>query len=451
MDSTKSILSSARRFFSGTLLSRITGMLRDISMAFAFGTGESVAAFFIAFRLAHLLRRLLGEGALQSAFIPKFEELRSDNPERACRFFCDLYGLLTLVLVGIIAFAALTLGGVLKIFEINPSNREIITLSLLLTPSLLFICLYGLNASILQCEKCYFLPSVAPAAFNVVWIIGALILCWTQPESPMIWLSYFVAIACFCQWLITLPKTMKILYQHGIFQPWRRFDILSKDLALLAKPLFLGFVGVAAGQINNALDPLFARYASSEGPALLWYAIRIQQLPLALFGIALSGALLPPLTRALKAGDHSRYHAYLRFSIRQCLWIMIPMTLALFFFGKQGIQWIYCRGHFTEQSVTGTAQCLWAYSWGLLPMSLVLLLAPAYYAQGNYAVPAGASLISMILNVSLNSLMVIGLGLGPASVALATSISSWVNLVLLAALFKRSYASTPVPLADERL
>ncbi|MFQ5729350.1 MAG: murein biosynthesis integral membrane protein MurJ [Waddliaceae bacterium] len=431
-------MSSARRFLSGTMLSRITGMLRDISMAFAFGTQASVAAFFFAFRLAHLLRRLLGEGAMQNAFIPKFEQLRGEDPKRACRFFCDLYGLLILILMVIITFTLLTLGGVIHSFELSEGNREVLTFSLLMLPSLLFICLYGLNASILQCEKHFFLPSVAPVVFNLIWIFGALLLWHFQLDTPMIWLSCVVVVACLCQWLFTLPKTIQILQRNGVLRPWRRFNIYSKDLSLLSKPLFLGLVGVAASQINSALDPFFARYAASEGPALLWYAIRIQQLPLALFGIALSGALLPPLTRALQAGDYTRYRTYFHFSIRQCLWIMVPITFALLFFGRYAIQWIYYHGNFTEQSVSQTAQCLWAYSWGLIPMSLILIIAPAYYSQGNYSIPTSASVFSVILNILLNALMVMGLGLGPSGVALATSISAWANFLLLAIMLKRT-------------
>src|SRR5262249_29789285 len=150
-DTTQSIFKSASRFFSGTMLSRISGMLRDMSMAFAFGTGESVAAFFVAFRFAHLLRRLLGEGAMQSAFVPKFEELRQKDPKHACQFFMNLYGLLTLVLLAVIVIGVGFLSGMHFLADFSEGNREIISLMMIMAPSLLFICLYGLNSSLMQC------------------------------------------------------------------------------------------------------------------------------------------------------------------------------------------------------------------------------------------------------------------------------------------------------------
>src|SRR6476469_3522512 len=118
-DSTHSIMRSAKRFFSGTMLSRATGLFRDISMAYAFGTQEAVAAFLVAFRFAHLLRRLFGEGALQSAFIPQFEDLRLKQPERANAFFCDLTGVLTVGLSALILLCMAVLYGFLTWGEIS--------------------------------------------------------------------------------------------------------------------------------------------------------------------------------------------------------------------------------------------------------------------------------------------------------------------------------------------
>ncbi len=432
MDTTKTLLTSVKHFFSGTALSRISGVFRDIAMAYAFGTQSTIAAFFVAFRLAHLFRRVLGEGAMQTAFIPKFEELRRDSPERACRFFRDLYGVITLVLFGIIILSILALGGFLSFGNLTEGNQEITALTLLMMPSLLFICLYGLNSSILQCEKIYFLPSVAPVLFNLTWILGTLLINYLQPEYPMVWLSQTIIVSCIAQWLITLPRTLKILKQYGLFKPWKGMSLTSKDLLFMGKPFFLGTIGIAAAQINSALDSVFARYADSEGPALLWYAIRIQQVPIGLFAIAFSGALLPPLSRAIKANDSAKFLHFLSYSVKKCLLIMIPVTIIIFLFGKFGIQLVYGRGHFDQQAILGTAHCLFAYTFGLIPTALVLVLAPAFYSRDNYKMTTIASVVSMTLNTGLNAILVMGFGLGAISVALATSASAWVNFMILA-------------------
>lgn len=430
-DTIQTIRRSARYFFSGTLLSRITGMFRDISMAYVFGTQPSIAAFMIAFRFAHLLRRLFGEGALQSAFIPEFEALRHQNEERAFSFFRDLIVVLTFFLVILITISS----GILAVFlwwgDLQPDNSEIIYLTLLMLPSLLFICLFGLHTSFLQCEKSYFIPSVAPVAFNAIWIITIFSLKDMPAEQAMPWLSFGVVIACLGQWLLTVPKTWRSLKAILSNSFWPSLCLTSPDLRRLGKPLVLGILGVAASQINNAIDSLFARFAEPEGPAFLWYAIRIQQLPLALFGIAIGGAVLPPLVRSIKAKQKNEYHLFLHDALYRTWIFMLPLTAAIFIMGDTSVAFLYGRGDFGHDAAAQTTYCLWAYALGLIPSALVLVLAPASYAQSNYILPALASFATMLLNLALNTLFIVILHWGAISVALATSISAWVNLFFL--------------------
>lgn len=184
--------------------------------------------------------------------------------------------------------------------------------------------------------------------------------------------------------------------------------------------------------MNNAMDTVFARYADVEGPAELWYAIRIQQLPLALFGIALSGALLPPLSRAMKRGDLAQFVSFFSFSISRTIILMVPLTLSMVVWGGEIINLVYGHGGFTSSAAVDTTYCLWGYLFGLIPMTLTLILAPALYARNDYRTPTIASAVSMGLNIALNFIAIFILGWGPASVAVATSISAWVNCVQLA-------------------
>ncbi len=443
-DSTRSILGSAGRFFSGTLLSRISGMLRDISMAYAFGTQPAIAAFMLAFRLSHLFRRLFGEGAFQSAFIPEFEALRHRSSQQAFHFFRDLKASLTLFLTLLIMFLSLILGAFLFWGDLSEGNHEVVFLTLLMLPGLLFICLYGLNAGLLQCEKNYFVSGVAPVAFNVIWIIAVMALGNMETKSAMPWLAVGVVIACIAQWLLTLPKTYAIVKQNlgGI----GKINLFSDDLIKMIKPLSLGILGVAATQINIAVDSLFARYADPEGPAILWYAIRIEQLPLALFGIALGGAVLPPLSRALKKQDWANYSRFLKYALTATFALMIPLTAAIFILGDTSINLIYGHGDFDSVSALETTKCLWAYGAGLLPAAMVLILAPACYADRNYRSPAVASIITMLLNAGLNAIFILQFGLGAVSVAIATSISSWINLIYLGAVLNKK-----IPLFSSQL
>ncbi len=446
-DSTHTIFQSARRFFSGTILSRITGMIRDMSMAYVFGTQVSVASFMLAFRFAHLMRRLFGEGALQSAFIPEFEALRHGSPERAFLFFRDLKVLLILFLSLLILVGCTCLGAGLSYGHLEPDNQEVVYLTLLMLPSLLFICLYGLNASLLQCEKNYFTASFAPVGFNVVQICTIITLYYSSPSQPMHWLAGGVILACLFQWLITLPKIISILKKNLTDHFWERLNPFSSNVLNLIKPLTLGIVGIAASQINNAIDALFGRLAEAEGPAFLWYSMRLQQLPLAIFGIAVSAAVLPPLSRAIKALDFAKYHHFIDYALQKTIFLMLPITFFILASGDTSVNLVYGRGDFHSGSIAGTTLCLWAYGLGLIPSALILIMAPACYAQGNYRSPAIASFIAMGLNTFLNAWMILWLGLGSVSVAFATSVSAWMNLIFLS----RSLSSANGPLWTSNL
>lgn len=435
-ESNRHILQRASHFFSGTMVSRLSGLVRDVLMAAAFGTGASVAAFFVAIRLAHLLRRLLGEGAMASAFVPLFEGVRSRSPQEATQFFRDLVCAVFWFLLLLTAIGMLVLTAVANSSWISPGASDILRLVNIMLPGLPFICLFGLHASLLQCEGRYWLVGVAPVAFNILWILGILCL-WTANETvAMPYLSAFIILACLAQWATTWKATKQTVGLTVVSCLWPP-QFRSKELYHLSRALSLGVLGVAATQINSALDGVFARIASDSGPAYLWYAIRVQQLPLALFGIALSGALLPPLSRAFHRGDAAGARTFLDYGLRQCMVFLLPMTFFLFAVGGEGLNLVFGHGDFTSESTHETLLCLWGYALGLLPAGWVLLLAPAFYAQKNYKIPSLTVLGSVILNMGLNYFLVCYFGLGATSVAIATSASSWVNFLVLDYLLKK--------------
>jgi putative peptidoglycan lipid II flippase len=444
-DSIVSIKRSALRFFSGTALSRVTGMLRDMILAFCFGTHEALAALFVAFRLSHVARRLFGEGALQSAFIPVFEELRKEGPQNAFRFFRDLSFLMIFFLIG---FAFLSMAGLsasLHFWDWSLGNKQIIELMILLMPSLIFICLFGLNSSLLQCEKRYFTVGIAPAFFNITIGIGSLFFIGQDPYEAMPYVALFIVIGCAMQWGATFMPTfraVKKVLTDNIFKEIRTF---SPDIRRLGTPLALGLLGVGATQINNAVDSLFARWADPEGPAQLWYSLRLLQLPLALFGIAFSGALLPPLSRSIQAGRREEYLSFLDFAIRRVFALLVPCSIGLIVFGIPLINLIYGRGDFQLHSILTTCDCLHAYAIGLLPMGLIIVLAPAFYAYKDFKTPARGAFISLVVNLILNCLFIFVFNLQALSVALATSISSWINVVYLYRSLKKEFGKVATP------
>src|SRR5581483_5358829 len=349
-DTPKTVSRSTFAFLSGTFLSRLSGLGRDMAMAVAFGSSPAIAAFMVAFRFSNLLRRLFGEGPLASGFIPHFEQLRAASPEKGAQFFRDLFFSMSLFLLLLIGGIEAILCGILKWGQLQPDNAQILYLTILMMPGVLFICLFGLSSSFLQCEKRFFITGFAPVVFNLVWIGAALFFKNKDPIEAVFPLSCAVVIAFLMQWLMLVPQTLaylkKNLGESKSFSP----KLFSPELRSLLKPLSLGIIGVGAVQINSALDAIFARFASLEGPAYLWYAIRIEQVPVALFGIALSAALLPPLSRAIKNADKTQYFTLLRFSLRRSFSLIFPCTLGIFVLGAVGINFLYGHGSFDHTS-----------------------------------------------------------------------------------------------------
>lgn len=426
MDSESSVMRSARSFFAGTLLSRIMGMVRDVSMAFCFGSAPEVAAFMVAYRLANLFRRLLGEGNLQGGFVPHFEKLRLESEEKAARFYRDIYFSLIILTAGIVV-----IGGIVCYFLAHVLASDIPLMIVAMLPGVIFLCLYALNSSVLQCQQRYFLPAFAPVAFNACWVLLAIFLRGKVLRDAMFSLSFGVMAAFFLQWYMTSPPLTRWFRGIAGRREWFSFQLFSSDVRSLLKPISYGIVGIGAAQINVALDAIFARIADPSGPAYLWYAIRIQQLPLALFGIALAGALLPPLSRAMQSGAIQRYQELLQGGIKQSAALIIPCALGMFVLASPGLDLLYGHGGFHRGDVAETTICLQAYAIGLVPMVYVLLLANGFYAQKEYSWPMRSSLAAVVCNAILNIIFVFVCHWGAVSIAIATTISAFVNCSML--------------------
>ncbi len=437
VDTKLSIAKSAKNFFIGTILSRVFGMLRDVSMAIFFGSSPHIAAFFVAYRFSNLFRRLFGEGTLNSIFIPHFEAIRQIDNKKAAYFYRDLFFSIVTILLFIVIIIESGLFFWIK-FQINENTKEIIYLISIMLPGLVFICLYALNNALLQCHKRYFLPAAAPTLFNIIWIVCAVLFKDQLPKTAMIALSFGVIIAYLVQWLLTVPSSFTNLEKLD-YKEWLRPKIFSEEIKKILKPFFFAILGIGAVQINSALDPIFGRIADIKGPAYLWYAMRLYQIPFTLFGIAISSALLPPLARAYKQDNIDRFKEFLNTSIVRNMLLMIPCSIGILVLGSLAINLIFGRGNFDQTSTVNTAQCLWGYVLGLFPSSLVLILASGFYAKKKYFVPAVSSISSVGLNILLNAAFIFILNWKTISVAVATSLSSFLNAYILYRFLKNEH------------
>ncbi|MBN2479336.1 MAG: murein biosynthesis integral membrane protein MurJ [Parachlamydiales bacterium] len=426
-DTTKTIASSFRNFFLGTFLSRITGLLRDVSMAVFFGSSSQIASFMVAYRFANLFRRLFAESSLNASFIPHYEAIRMQDKKEASIFFRDLFFTLFFLLL----FIAIFFEGSLIFINKSFFQNDIINLTILMFPGLIFICLYALSSSILQCHKKFFLPSVAPVFFNIVWISTVIAFRKLNASQFVYTLAFFVVLAFFMQYLATFFSSKKIIFENLSIKEFFRFKLFSKDIKKLFKPIFLSIIGIGAVQINSAFDSIFSKIADSSGPAYLWYAIRIYQLPIALFGISLSSAILPPLTRSYKIGDLENFKKFLNVAFKKSFSLMLICTVGIFLIGPSLVNLIFGRGRFDLISFVNTTMCVFAYGSGLVFASFVMIISSSFYAKKQYFIPSLAAILSVILNILLNAVFVFVFDLKSISIAISTSIAAFFNFLIL--------------------
>lgn len=437
MQTTSLLRRHSLHLLAGTLISRISGLARDLYTAACFGADPAIAAFFIAYRMASFFRRFVAESSLAVGFIPHFETLRSQSEKEAICFFFDLVATL---LLGALIICGVSLGlGALTTWNQTSTLQEasVWTMTLTMTPSLGVIALYALFMSFLNCFRRYFLSALAPISFNLIFIATLYATRNFSREEAAYALCLAVLGGYFLQWAILIPSVYKQVKPFLTSAILKKVRCISHPVRALLGSWSLTLLGVGAVQINGLTDMGIARYVSLEGPAYLTYAIRIAQAPLALFGLVIASALMPPLSRAIATKSHGESSQLLFISLVSTLTLLIPCSFWLIANAQPVVELLYGYEHFSFESVQETAHCLSAYTLGLTPSALVVLLAGAFYAKKAFWTPTQASLLSIALNLLANVLFVFLLELGTLSVALSTSLASFGNALFLFYVLKK--------------
>jgi putative peptidoglycan lipid II flippase len=435
-DTQKRIEKSSILFFLGTVLSRFSGLIRDVVISFCFGASPSLASFMVAFRLSNLFRRLLGESFLNLSVLPFFEEKKKKSFDEAFQFYKNLFFAIFCL---ICFFVCIFLFSSYFIYQtaISADAKNILFLSCMMLPGLVFISLFGLNNAVLQSFNKYFISASASIFFNLFWILGAVFSKNMQSSAAMKILAISINCGFFMQMFVSFLPTYKIFKKH-VTKGVRFFcfknssqKIFSRDLKKLLKPMILTIIGIGAMQINSAIDAIFAKIADSSGPAYLWYAIRLNQLPMALFAISITSALFPSMTRSIQNSENSKYLEFLKKGLINSFTLMCFSTFGVFSLGAISINLIYGREKFTNVAFLETSRCLYGYAIGLVFASLVLILANTFYAKKRYLHPTKASIVAVVCNICLNTFFVFVLGYKSFSIALSTSIGSIINFFYL--------------------
>ena len=419
-----------------TALSRLSGLARDIGFSRWFGASPLMDAFFVAFKIPNLLRRFFAEGAFSAAFVPVFSEYRATRSAEETRELVDrVAGTLGLVLFGITTLGVIAAPILIAVFApgfIGDDGRyEMARDMLRLTfPYLFFISLTALAGAILNTYRSFAVPAFTPVLLNLVLIAFA---GWVAPrlENPGLGLAAGVFVAGVVQLLFQLPFLMRLKLLPRPRLGWAYAGV-RKILKLMTPVMF----GSSVAQINILFDTLIASFLAAGSISWLYYADRLMEFPLGVFGIALATAILPTLSEQHAKASAEAFSRTLDWALRLVLIIAFPAALGLIVLAQPLLTTIFYGGEFTANDVDMAEAALIAYGLGLLGFILVKVLTPGYFARQDTKTPVRIAVYALVLNMALNVVFVVSLVrtnfYAPhAGLAMATTISALFNAGLL--------------------
>ena len=418
-----------------TLMSRILGFARDILIAALLGAGPIADAFFVAFKLPNFFRRLFAEGAFNAAFVPLFSRRLASEGTAAAQIFAT--SVLSVMVAFLYVFVTLSqiampflMYGFAPGFTDDPEKFQLtIELTRITFPYLLFISLVSLLGGILNSLGRFAAAAATPIILNIV-LIGALL--GATPHLPTAGhaLAWGVAVAGVAQfvWLVVA------CHRAGMPLPlhWPR---LSPGVRRVLRLMLPGAVGAGVVQINLLIDIVIASLLPTGAISYLYYADRVNQLPLGVVGIAIGTALLPLLSRQLREGATEDARNSMNRGIEVALLLTVPAAAALLVIAGPIITVLFERGEFSAATATATAQALMAYTIGLPAYVLIKVLGPGYFSREDTVTPVKIAIVCVAVNVILN-LTLIHI-LAHVGIALATALSAWLNAFLLAWILRK--------------
>lgn len=412
-----------------TLISRVLGLVRDAAIAAMFGASAATDAFFVAFKIPNLFRRLFAEGAFSQAFVPVLASHKTQESTAEVRRLVDaVFSALAGVLLAITAVFVVAAPLFITLFApgfVGDATRFDLSVSLLrlTSPYLLFIALTALVSGVLNTYGRFALPALTPALLNVSFIACTI---WLAPrlDDPVFALAVAVGIGGALQlgfqlvgaWRIgMLPRPTLRLRHPGV----------KRILVLMGPAVF----GVSVAQINFLVDTFVASFLQQGSISWLYYADRLMEFPLGIFGIALGTVILPHLAEHHARNERDGFSDTLDWAMRLVLLLTLPSAVGLAVLAGPILSTLFEYGEFTARDVTLSAYALMTYAAGLTGFIMVKVLAPGYYARQDTRTPVKIGVIAMLTNAALCGLL--AWPLAHAGLALATSIAAFVNATLL--------------------
>jgi len=411
-----------------TLLSRITGFLRDIMLAAFLGAGPVADAFFVAFRLPNHFRAIFAEGAFNAAFIPAYARIRTQEGKDAAGVFGDrIFTLLLAIQVVLLALALVFTPQAIDLlapgFSRDPQQYQLaVSLTRITFPYLLLITLVTLWGGILNALHRFAAASAAPVLLNLAMI--ATLALSKQFGGAGYAAAWGVLISGVLQALLVGGDT----WRAGVFTGFRALR-LDSDVRRFFAALLPATVGSAGTQLALFADTIIASFLATGAISALYYADRIDQLPIGVIGIAVGTVLLPEMTQRIAADDHDGARSAQNRAIEFALLLGIPCIVAFLVVPEAIMRGLFMRGRFTAGDAHAAALTLMAYTIGLVPFVLIRSVVAPFLARGDTFTPMKAALIGTAINIAFK-VALMG-SLAQVGLALATSIGAWINFALV--------------------
>lgn len=436
------LLRAASQVSGLTMVSRILGFVRDILIASVLGAGMVADAFFVAFKLPNFFRRLFAEGAFSAGFIPLFAEHLEEGPDGkadAIQFAENALASLLLVLIVFVALLQavmpLAMLGLAPGFADNPVKFDLaVTLTRLTFPYLLFISIVSLMGGVLNGLGRFGAVAAAPILLNLT-LIGALTFFAGYGETP----GHALAVGVSVAGMLQLVWLLLALHREGIALrlPWPRLTPDIKRLLKLMAPVALG-AGVA--QINLVIDLILASLLPQGSVSYLYFADRLTQLPVGVIGVAVGTVLLPLLSRQTASGDTAGSLESQSRAIELVLFLTLPAAVAFAAMPDLLIGTLFEWGEFGAGETRQTGYALMAFALGIPAFVLIKVVTPGFFARQDTVTPMRIAIVALSVNVVLNLIL-----MGPlkhAGLALASSLSGWLNVLALGfILWRRGHLS----------
>ncbi len=426
-----------------TLLSRVLGYVRDLVIARVFGAGLAADAFFVAFKLPNLLRRLFAEGAFSQAFVPILAEYKNQRGAAETRLLVDhvagalAAALFIVTLIGVVA-APLIILVTAPGFTATPGKFELTVDLLRVTfPYIFFISLTALAGGILNTYSRFAVPAVTPTLLNLSFIGFAL---WGAPyfDPPVTALAWAVFAGGVAQLALQVPFLARV----GLLP---RFKLNLKDAALwrILRQMGPAVFGVSISQVSLVINAIFASFLVTGSVSWLYYADRLMEFPMGLLGAALGTILLPSLSKLNAERSAQAYSELLDWGLRLTFLLAAPAAAALALLAVPLVTTLFNYGAFGPEDVFATRRAVVAYSVGLIGLVMVKVLAPGFYARQDIRTPVRIALLTLGLTQLMNFAFI--LPLQHAGLALAIGLGACINAALLLRGLRRRAIYAPQP------